>query len=110
WVLFHQDRLPRQEWRAMQSAIQTAGWETQQWGNVWAVHLPVVETEFPTQNYFIPDRAQGDGVLSVTAIFRSDRPTPLLPDSELGAVRAEWWSGDVRVLVVQKRYQPPFFV
>jgi hypothetical protein len=110
WVLLHRDRLPATKWPAIGAAIQEQGWETKQWRDVWAVRLPAGEAAQPELSYFIPDRAQADGVLTLAAILTSDSPTPILPNSELGHVRAEWWQGERRVLVAELTYQPPFYV
>ncbi|MCC6456373.1 MAG: hypothetical protein IT328_15570 [Caldilineaceae bacterium] len=110
WVLLYPARYSLEEWQSIQSGIGEQGLETRQWGDVWGVHLSSLQAELPKQTYFIPDQAQLRGRLSVAAIFTSDRPTPILPNSLLGDISAEWWNGDGRVLVSKKSYQPPFFV
>lgn len=110
WVVIHRERLAAEQWQAVEAAVVAHGWETRQWDGILAVRLPALDVAPPEVRYVIPDRAQAGGRLTVDAVFTSEQPTPILPNSDLGAVRAEWWQGDRRVLVSQESYQPPFYV
>jgi hypothetical protein len=110
WILPLQDRLPADQWQQIEDAIQAQNWETRMWGELRAIRLPKLEAIQPLARYAIPDRAQAGGEVAVVAIFTSEDPAPILPNSQLGHLRVEWRQGDRPILGLEKRHQPPFFV
>lgn len=110
WILPLRDRLPAGQWQQIEDAIEDQGWETRQWGDLRAIRLPRIERDPPQAQYIIPDRAQADGEVAVAVLFTSADPTPILPNSELGALRIEWQQGDRRIRWMERQHQPPFFV
>jgi hypothetical protein len=110
WILPLKDRLPAAQWQQIEEAIRERGWETRTWGELPAIRLPAIEAALPQERYAIPQQAQMGGEVAIAAILISQQPTPILPDGDLGNLRAEWWQGDRRILGLEKRHQPPFFV
>jgi hypothetical protein len=110
WVFWQRDRLPAEQWQAIEATADAQGWPLRQWGEVWAVQLPGATAGSPDLGFFIPERAGAGGELTLSAIFTAAEPTAILPNSPLGAFQMEWWRGGQRLLVQRIDQQPPFYV
>jgi hypothetical protein len=110
WVFWQRDRLPAEQWQAIEATAGTQGWPLRQWGEVWAVQLPGATAGSPDLSFFIPEQAGAGGDLTLSAIFTAAEPTAILPNSPLGAFHMEWWRGGQRLIVQRIDQQPPFYV
>lgn len=110
WLVLHRNRIDDEKWFEIESVLDSAGWQRTQWGDVWVVKLPWVESSEPSVQYMIPETAQRAKTVQVGAIFASVEATPLLPSSPSTYLRYEWWQGERRVEAGEKVYQPPFYV
>jgi hypothetical protein len=77
---------------------------------VWGIQLPKRHAAEPDQHFYIPDVAQAGGTMTINTILSTTEPTSIVPGSDLGRVRVEWWRDDRQLLVVNKVVQPPYFV
>ncbi|MCC6453327.1 MAG: hypothetical protein IT328_00140, partial [Caldilineaceae bacterium] len=98
WVVMQPAKMSADEWPAIQEAAKERGWQLQHWGEVWLLQLPNVPVQEPQVSYHVPEVAQRGGVVTIGAVFVSDQPVPVVADSDLGSVKAEWWQGERRVL------------
>jgi hypothetical protein len=110
WVILHRQRLPVEEWAAVEAAIAENDWEVQQWGDSWLVHLPPAPASLPNQSFYLPDVAQAGEMMSLGIILTSDQLTPVIPNSYLSRLRVEWQKDGQSVLTIERSVQPPPYV